>query len=225
MEGRAGAVIGHSCPMDYIYRYRLDALEQTWDIWGRLGESLTEEQWSTPSRCPGWDVAALYAHYSRFPLDMSTPPQAADGPVGERLMAAELVKRFNAPNGVAQAMAGKVADGAVAEAAAHTRRELFDRFVVYGPRALQILRSTEPTLVVRWPTSDDVITVVEGLRVVLMEATVHLLDVQRALDHPPEVPPEALRDTVQLLAEIAPPVDFIEAATGRSTHSPLPVLR
>jgi hypothetical protein len=70
-----------------------------------------------------------------------------------------------------------------------------------------------------------VITLVEALRLVLMEATVHLLDVQRALDHPPAVPPEALRDTVQLLAEVAPPIDFIEAATGRSTHSPLPVLR
>ncbi|MGH3754190.1 MAG: hypothetical protein ACRDRP_16145 [Pseudonocardiaceae bacterium] len=46
-----------------------------------------------------------------------------------------------------------------------------------------------------------------------------------ALDHPPVVPTPALRDTVQLLAELAPAVELIEAATGRSTHSPLPVLR
>lgn len=218
-------MIGHSCPMDDIYRCRLDALEQTWGVWGQLGEDLTEEQWSRPSRCPGWDVAALYAHYSRFPLDLSTPPPAADGPVGEPLTAVEVTKRFQAPNGVAHAMAGMVADKAVAEATAHTRRELVDRFVVHGPRALQILRSTEPSLVGPWPASGGVITLVEALRIVLMEATVHLLDVQRALDYPPEVPPEALRDTVQLLAEVAPPVDFIEAATGRSTHSPFPVLR
>jgi len=54
---------------------------------------------------------------------------------------------------------------------------------------------------------------------------VHLLDIQRALDHPPVVPKPALQDTVQLLAELAPAVELIEAATGRSTHSPLPVLR
>jgi hypothetical protein len=39
------------------------------------------------------------------------------------------------------------------------------------------------------------------------------------------VPPLALKDTVLVLAELAPAVEFIEAATGRSTHSPLPVLR
>jgi hypothetical protein len=65
---------------------------------------------------------------------------------------------------------------------------------------------------------------VEALRIVLLEATVHLLDVQRALDLPPDVPPEALRETSLLLAEIAPAVEFVEAATGRSARSPLPVL-
>lgn len=63
------------------------------------------------------------------------------------------------------------------------------------------------------------------LRIVLLEATVHLLDVQRALDHPPVVPTPALQDTVQLLAELVPAVEFVEIATVRSTHSPLPVLR
>ncbi|MGH3765379.1 MAG: maleylpyruvate isomerase N-terminal domain-containing protein [Pseudonocardiaceae bacterium] len=218
-------MIGHSCLVGDIYQCRLDALEQTWGIWGRIGKELTEEQWSRPSRCSGWDVAALYGHYSRFPLGMSTPPSAADDPDRELLTAVELMKRFQSPDGVAQAAAGLVADGAVAEAAAHTWQELVDRFVVHGPRALKVLRLTEPTLVVRWPMSDYLITVVEGLRVALLEATVHLLDVQRALDHPPEVPLEALRDTVRLLAGIAPPVEFIEAATGRSTQSPFPVLR
>jgi hypothetical protein len=122
-------------------------------------------------------------------------------------------------------MAGTVADGAVLQAAAHSRKGLVDRFSVHGPRALQGLRQAEATVVVPWPASGGVVTLVEMLRIVLMEATVHLLDVQRALDHPPVVPAQALQDTVQLLAELAPAVEFIEAATGRSTHSPLPVLR
>ncbi|MGH3975580.1 MAG: hypothetical protein ACRDS9_19950 [Pseudonocardiaceae bacterium] len=65
----------------------------------------------------------------------------------------------------------------------------------------------------------------QALRIVVLEATVHLLDVRRAVGHPPVVPPPALKDTAQLLAEVAPAVELIEAATGRSTHSPLPVLR
>jgi len=39
------------------------------------------------------------------------------------------------------------------------------------------------------------------------------------------VPAEALRDTAHLLADLAEPVAFVEAATGRSTAAPLPVVR
>ena len=56
----------HSRLVDDLYRGRLDALEQTWRVWAELGARLTEQQWSTASRCPGWDVAALYAHASAF---------------------------------------------------------------------------------------------------------------------------------------------------------------
>ena len=66
---------------------------------------------------------------------------------------------------------------------------------------------------------------VETLRIVLMEATVHLLDLQRALELAPDVPAAALGSTVRLLAEVTPAVELIEAATGRSATSPLPVLR
>jgi uncharacterized protein (TIGR03083 family) len=207
-----------------VYLGRLEALEQIWWVWGQLGEGLTEEQWSVATRCPGWDVAALYAHHSVFPVAMSAPPPG-DGPVGEPLTAVGILRRFNAPDGVAHSMAGTVADTAVSEAAARTRRELIDRFSVHGPRTLQGLRQAKATVVVPWPASGGVVTLVEALRIVLLEATVHLLDVQRAVDHPPVVPTPALQDSVQLLAELAPAVEFIEAATGRSVRSPLPVLR
>jgi hypothetical protein len=60
---------------------------------------------------------------------------------------------------------------------------------------------------------------------VLREATVDLLDAQRALDHPPLVPAFARKDTAQLLVELTPTIEFIETTSGRSTQSPLPVLR
>ena len=211
--------------MHDVYLARLDTLEQAWQVWIDLGKNLTDEQWSTATRCPGWDVAALYAHCSVWPLSMNTPLPEVEGPVGQLLTAADILKRFNAPGGIAHSMAETVADGVVADAAAHTRSELLDRFTVHGSRALQTFRQTEATVVVPWPVSGDLVTLVEALRIVMLETTVHLLDVQRALGHPPDVPPQALQDTVQLLAQLAPAVEFIEAASGRSTHSPLPVLR
>lgn len=215
----------HSWLVGDLYLGRLEALEQIWWVWAELGEGLTEEQWSVATRCPGWDVAALYAHHSVFPLAMSAPLPPGDGPVGEPLTAVEILKRFNAPDGVAHSMAKTVADTAVWEATAHTRRDLVGRFIAYGPRALRGLRQAKATVVVPWPASSGVITLVEALRIVLLEATVHLLDVQRALGHPPVVPTSALQDTVQLLAELVPAVEFMEAATGRLARSPLPVLR
>lgn len=207
-----------------VYLGRLDALEQTWQVWGELGRDLTAQQWSRPTRCPGWDVACLYAHVSVFPRDMCAPLPVLNGPLGEPLTAVEVVRRLNAPGGVATTTAKTTADAAVREASEHTRAHLVDRFTVHGSRALHGLRKAEATMVVPWPTSGDLMTLVEALRIVLLEATVHLLDVQYALDHPPAVPMQALLDTVHLLAELAPAVELIEAATGRSTHSPLPVL-
>jgi hypothetical protein len=64
------------------------------------------------------------------------------------------------------------------------------------------------------------ITLREALRTVVLEATVHLLDVPRAIGHPPDAPPLAVEDTAQLLAELASAVEFIEAATGRAAHAP-----
>jgi uncharacterized protein (TIGR03083 family) len=211
--------------VDEIYRGRLDALEQTWRIWADLGSGLTEDQWSTASRCPGWDVAALFAHHSEFPLALDAPPPRPEGPAGQPVTAAEILRRFNAPDGVAHTMATMVADQAVADATQHTRGDLVDRFSVHGPRAVRRLRGAEAGMVVPWPASGAVVMLVEALRIVVMEATVHLLDVQRALGHLPTVPPGALNDTARLLTELAPAVELIEAAAGRSTHSPLPVLR
>jgi len=43
-------------------------------------------------------------------------------------------------------------------------------------------------MVVAWSASGAVIPLGEAVRIVLLEATVHLVDAQRALDHPPLVP-------------------------------------
>lgn len=207
------------------YAARLDALAETWQVWADVGGGLKERDWVRPTRCPGWDVRALYAHHAGFPVALSAPPPVPDGPSVDPVSAAEVLRRFNAPGGVATSMAQAVADGAVAEAARCSSAELVDRFRVLALRAIAGLRGAPATTVVPWSAAGATLPLVEAVRIIVMEATVHLLDLHRALDQPPAVPPAALRTTVHLLAEVAPDVDFIEAATGRSTTSPLPVVR
>lgn len=60
----------------------------------------------------------------------------------------------------------------------------------------------------------------EAISIRILEATVHLLDLQRALG----VPPARLEHTVGILAETTP-VGFIELPTGRSEVEVFPVLR
>jgi Mycothiol maleylpyruvate isomerase N-terminal domain len=107
------------------------------------------------------------------------------GDLYRAMTAGELLRRSNASDGMANTAAETVAERAVSDATAYTGKELVHRFTVHGPRALRQLREAKPTLVVRWPESDAVITLGEGLRIVVLEATVHLLDIQRAADHPP----------------------------------------
>lgn len=120
-------------------------------------------------------------------------------------------------------MADAVAEHAISEAAGNPPEVLVDRFGVGGPAAVDVLRAADPAAPVPWAMF--AVTLNEALRIAVMEATVHLLDVQRALEQPPAVPTEALGVTVQLLAEVAPAVEFIEAATGRTDAMPLPVVR
>ena len=215
---------------DPLYLHRLDALEQTWQVWSQLGGSLSETQWSAASRCPGWDVACLYAHHSQFLLAMSaSPPPAPPPPApevsGPPQSAVQVLRSFNAPGGVASAGAPAVADQAAREAARHQPAELAERFTALGSVVIRRLRAARPDLGVPWPPAPSGVTLGEGVRIVLLEATVHLLDVQRALGQPPELPEAALAQTAGLLAEVAPGVELIEAATGRSATSPFPVLR
>lgn len=211
--------MGASC-----YDRRLVALGETWKVWAELGRSLTGERWAVATRCAGWDVASVYAHHSRFPLALSAaPPPPAPVP-GRPLSAPEVLRGYNRPGGVAEASAGAVEKAAVDEAARVTRAELVERFAVLGPTAAAGLRAADPALIVAWPSVETGVHLGEAVRIVVMEATVHLLDVQRALGMPPAVPEVALDETARLLAEVAPAVDLIEAATGRG-GAPFPVLR
>lgn len=204
------------------YTARVDALDQTWSEWARVGSELIGEDWHRPTRCAPWQVAQLYPHHSSFPAVLASPATSDEktSPVG----AAHVLRGFNAPGGEAHTMASAVAERATTASTKHTPAELVEQFAVNGPRAIATLRAAEPAQPVPWV--DYVMPLAEVVRIALLEATVHLLDLQRALGQPPTIPDVALRETATLLAEIAPAVEFIESATGRAPAAPpLPVIR
>ena len=100
---------------------------------------------------------------------------------------------------------------------------LIEQFEVTGPDAIATARRLGPVVVDYF--GQAMLPLEEAVSVGILEATVHLLDLQRALGVPPDVPPAGLGHTVGLLAEMTPPVDFIELATGRSEVAVFPVLR
>lgn len=212
--------------IDSQYRDRVNALEAVWGRWAEIGAELSEQQWSAATRCAGWDVAALYAHASMFPSAIADPPlPVPEGVTTDPVTAADILRGFNAPGGVAHALAAQVAQAAVDTAASLERSDLIARYTEDAPRAVAALRCRAPASLLPWPGVEALTTWGEALRIVLMESVVHLLDVLHALGQAPEIPAAALRETSHLLAEVAEPVSLIEAATGRSPTSPLPVLR
>jgi uncharacterized protein (TIGR03083 family) len=204
------------------YDVRLGALARTWRVWASTGAALSDAQWRQPTRCGRWDVRALYAHHSDFPAALAALPQAA-APAAKPVAASDVLRAFNAPDGVAVVMADAIADHALSQAVRISAEVFVDRFGVGGTAAVEVLRAADPAAPVPWAAF--AVTLNEVLRIAVMEASVHLLDLQRALGRAPEVPADALAVTAQLLAEVAPAVEFIEAATGRTETTPLPVIR
>jgi hypothetical protein len=193
-----------------------------WQAWAAQGEALTAEQWAAPTRLAPWDVRALFAHASAWPRWLSyivtqerdTPPTHAS--------AAALLRDFNLPDGAANVARQATADKAVADAGKYTTAEMIASYTEVGPRALNAARDLGNVVVNYLGMAH--LHLDEALSIGILEATVHMLDLQRALELPPSVPADGLALTTAVLTEIADPVAFIEAATGRTTDPVLPVL-
>jgi hypothetical protein len=159
-------------------------------------------------------------------LALSGPrPAASAGNASTPRTAADVLRGYNVPGGVAHRLAQLVEDRAAEDARLVDRSELVERFEEPARHAVSSLRIAGPDSPVPWPQTQGLVRLGEAVRIVLLEAVVHLLDVLDALGRTPGVPEAALRDTVGLLAEVPSQVELIEAATGRTRASPLPVLR
>lgn len=205
----------------------VDALETAWGVWAELGLSLSEEQWQRPTRLEGWTVKAVFAHCGIWPDGAAA---SAQNPPSDREvthpLASDLLRQWNQPGGLAEATARDVQQAAVGGAEDQPTGTLVQQFAEVGPRAVELLRSTDLDRHLDY-FGQAVIPLREAVRIGLLEAVVHYLDIADALGLPAPGPMtgEPVRLTTDLLTEMADPVALIDAATGRGTPAVFPVLR
>ncbi|MGV0816174.1 maleylpyruvate isomerase N-terminal domain-containing protein [Mycolicibacterium boenickei] len=93
-----------------------DGLADAWERWAHRCAELTATQWHTATRCAGWDVQSMVAHVCPEPTTFEDLAAArTDGPAAVT-DAAELLRIFNQPDGVANTTAERIAEQAVAQA-------------------------------------------------------------------------------------------------------------
>ena len=201
---------------------RLTTLDTLWSVWAEHGQAMTDEQWLLPTRLGTWDVRSLYAHAASWPFAFSSLVHQVGDAEPTHATAAALLGAFNAPDGAANRFRDWNAASAREDAAKYSTAQMVEQFTGTGPQAIAAARRRGPVTVDYY--GQAVLRLDEVVSIGILEATVHLLDLQRALGRPPDVPAGGLAHTAVLLAEMAPPVEFIEAATGRSASDVFPVL-
>jgi uncharacterized protein (TIGR03083 family) len=208
---------------DAVLGERADVLGAAWRRWATTLAALPAAAWTRPTRLEGWDVHALVAHHAMFAGALT---RLAARPVGGEpavRTARDMLRGFNAPGGNAYTLAPAVADLARSQAGAQPPEALVERFTVDAPAALDAVRAAGPIVVEYF--GNGTFPIAEVLAIGILEAVVHGLDLAHAVETAPDVPPQAVQFTVGLLAELAEPVAFVEAATGRVATPVLPVLR
>jgi hypothetical protein len=198
-------------------------LAEAWGAWAIAGESMTRAEWEQPTRLPGWDVAALYAHAAAWPVMFDRLAAAPE--VGPAVWsdASALLAWFNQPGGLAASGAQQVADRARRDATIRSRETLVHDFASTGPRA--ITKALERGEVVVDYLGAGGLRLEDAADLGLLEAVVHWLDLQAATVTAGALAEASLRRVVAVLSGIPDPALFIDAATGRTTKAVLPVLR
>jgi uncharacterized protein (TIGR03083 family) len=192
-----------------------EVLADAWERWARRCGELTDEQWSTATRCKPWDVRALVAHLCPNPemFDMldgaktDEPPVVTDG--------ADLLRRFNEPGGIAHTSADNLAEQAVSDAEHLTPDAAVTRFIECA-RILRAAPMSDET-VIKYPVVGTT-TLAVIAEVALMEATVHLLDLADAVGGV-EPSHEALTATRDLLIAVPDATAAVEVLAGRAEPS------
>lgn len=199
-----------------------DLLIRLWRMWAKRAAELSDEQWTTETRLPGWTVRDVYVHVTPDVLIAMLAAPAADGDA-KVASAAEMLRVFNADPAATEPMHAQLAEMVRQMAADIDRDSVVQRFGSDLPDAFERLTGLSRATVIPHPILESV-SLGGFLDMAIMEATVHWLDVIDAVggDEPEAMALERARD---VLAAVADPLAFIEAATGRSGGPVLPVMR
>ena len=199
-----------------------ETLADAWERWAHRCVELTPQQWSRATRCRPWGVRGLVAHLcpNGSMFDMLTAART-DGPAAVT-DAAEMLRRFNAPGGIANTSADRIVERATTDATELTPENAVTRFT----ECAEILRATPMSkrTVIFYPVVGTT-TLAVVAEVALMEATVHLLEVANAVGgiRPSE---QALAATRDLLIAVPDAIAAIEALAGRADPATvLPAIR
>lgn len=202
-----------------------DELAGAWERWGQRCADLTATQWRTTTRCESWDVQSLVAHVCPEATTFDELAKARIDGAPAVTDAAEMLRIFNRPDGVANATANQIAERAVLEASTLTPPTAAARFVEAAARLRrmpEMARAGET--VIRYPIVGST-TLGVVAEVALMEATVHLLDLADAIGGVAPSP-TALAATRDLLIAVPDPTAAVEALAGRApARAAVPAIR
>ncbi len=178
--------------------------------------ALAEADFSRPTRCPPWDVKELAAHVwnalDRLPSFLADPePPTAT---------ADAVTYWRSYDPIADA-ASIVARSTAISARFAEGTELARSFGEHWRACVEAARVADPGRILRTRVAD--IRLDEFVATRVLEATVHGLDLARALGREPWITPAGAEVTVAILRSLLdadPPerwddVAFIEIGTGR----------
>ena len=204
---------------------RCRTLADAWGWWATTLPAVGEDAWRTGTRLPGWDVAALVAHATLLVQGLgylATQPVDAEPAVGS---ARRHAPRLQRPGRRGDDIRGRALPSwRWRQAASMSADQLVAVFAETAPAVIAKVRAAGPIVVEYF--GNGTFPIGEVLSIAVLEAVVHGLDLCAATGiSASSIPPEALAHTVELLAGMAEPVTFIEAATGRTAADVLPLLR
>jgi len=192
-----------------------------WRMWGSRAAELSDEQWTTETRLPGWTVRDVYVHITPdVMIEMLTAPPA-DGEA-KVTSAAEMLRILNADPVEAEPRHERMAETVRRLAADVERTAVATRFESEFPAAFDRITGLSRASVIAHPFLESV-ALGAFLDMAILETTIHWLDVIDAVGGPrPET--MALERTRDVLAAVPDPLTFVEVASGRSDAAILPVM-
>lgn len=196
-------------------------LDRLWREWAEVGRSLEPTQWKLETRCEGWDVAALYAHVSAgvSGLRALLEKRRLNEPA-VHITAAQVMRAVKPSATAAAEIAVKVGEGATRDAESTTPESLVARFDD-ATEVCKLAGENIAATVEYFGRGPATVGAAVSLRVV--EAAVHLIDLQDALKVEKTLSADAVRETERFLLDLLDPIEFLEVATGRSDRSLFPV--